>query len=107
LASQFPKIIKDGVQSVLFIVFLCENTAGSLTLGDSIISTLCQYPASNNLMFGWKATNKPEPCHLKKVVLMLVAANILGFVSILQMMMKKRNILLYLRSSLKVIIGLY
>ncbi len=30
-------------------------------------------------MFGWLAANKPEPRHLKKVVLMLVAAKILGF----------------------------
>jgi hypothetical protein len=31
------------------------------------------------LIFGWKATNKPEPRHLKKVILLLVAAKILGF----------------------------
>jgi hypothetical protein len=43
------------------------------------MSAVWQYPPSNNLMFGWKATNKPEPCHLKKVLLLLVAAKILGF----------------------------
>jgi hypothetical protein len=30
-------------------------------------------------MFGWLVTNEPELCHLKKAVLMLVAAKILGF----------------------------
>jgi hypothetical protein len=70
LASQFPKTIKVGVQSVFFDVFLGKNVAGSLTLDDSLISTLCQYPGANNFMFGWKATTKPEPHHLKKVVIM-------------------------------------
>jgi hypothetical protein len=79
LASQFPKVLKDGVQTVLFDIFLGENAVGNLTLGDTLISVVRQYPTSNNLMFGWKATNKPEPRHLKKLVLMLVAAKILGF----------------------------
>jgi hypothetical protein len=48
-------------------------------LGDSLISAIQQYPASNHLMFGWKANNKPEPRHLKKLVLLLLAANIMGF----------------------------
>jgi hypothetical protein len=30
-------------------------------------------------MFGWKANNKPDPRHLKKVVLLLLASEILGF----------------------------
>jgi hypothetical protein len=80
LALQFPKLAKAGVQTVLFDVFLGDNAPTTpLTLGDSLISAIRQYPRSNNLMFGWLATNKPEPRHLKKVVLMLVAAKILGF----------------------------
>jgi hypothetical protein len=63
LASQFPKLLKAGVQ----------------TLGNSLIRAIRQHPLSNNLMFGWSASNKPEPRHLKKVALMLVAAKILGF----------------------------
>jgi hypothetical protein len=43
------------------------------------MSAIRQHPLSNNLMFGWLASNKPEPRHLKKVVLMLVAAKLLGF----------------------------
>jgi hypothetical protein len=80
LASQFPKLVKAGVQTVLFDVFLGERASTApLTLGDSLISAIREYPLSNNLMFGWLAANKPEPRHLKKVVLMLVAAKILGF----------------------------
>jgi hypothetical protein len=71
--------VKNGVQSVFFDVFLGENAVDNLTLGNNLISAIQQYPASNNLQFGWKGNNKPEPCHLKKVVLMLVAAKILGF----------------------------
>jgi hypothetical protein len=76
---EFPKIIKTGVQSVFFNVFLGEDAPGNLTLGDSLISAIRQHPASNHLMFRWKATNKPEPRHIKKVLLLLVAAKILGF----------------------------
>jgi hypothetical protein len=79
LASQFPKVVKTGVQSVLFDIFLGEHATGNLTLGDTLIVALRQYPSSNNLMFGWKANNKPEPRHLKKVVLLLLSAKILGF----------------------------
>jgi hypothetical protein len=80
LASQFPKLVKAGVQTVLFDLFLGEHASTApLTLGDSLISAIWQHPLSNNLMFGWLASNKPEPRHLKKVVLMLVAAKILGF----------------------------
>jgi hypothetical protein len=79
LANQFPKVLKQGVQSVLFDVFLGEHAEGNMTLGEGLITALRQYPASNFLVFGWKATNKPEPRHLKKLVLMLLAAKILGF----------------------------
>ena len=79
LVSQFPKLLKAGVQTVFFDIFLGDNATGHLTLGDSLITSVRQYPASNNLMFSWKATNKPEPRNVKKVVLMLVAAKILGF----------------------------
>jgi hypothetical protein len=80
LASQFPKLLKAGVQTVLFDVFLGEHASTApLTLGDSLIRAIRQHPLSNNLMFGWSASNKPKPRHLKKVALMLVAAKILGF----------------------------
>jgi hypothetical protein len=79
LASQFPKLQKEGVQTVFFDVFLGDSATGHLTLGESLISAVRQYLGSNSLMFGWKATNKPEPRNVKKVVLLLVAARILGF----------------------------
>jgi hypothetical protein len=40
LASQFPKVIKDGVQSVFFKVFFGRNATGNLTLGNSLITSV-------------------------------------------------------------------
>jgi hypothetical protein len=99
-------MIKVGVQSAFFYIFLGENAAGSLTLDNSLVSALHQYPVANNLMFGWKVTNKPEPCHLKKVVLMLAAAKILGFCIHCANENEENNIRLYWHGSLQVHIGL-
>jgi hypothetical protein len=88
--------VKAGVQTtVLFDVFVGDNASTTpLMLGDSLISAIRQHPPSNNLMFGWLAANKSEPCHLKKVVLLLVATKIQGLCIHFQTMTKRRNILL-------------
>ena len=80
LGLAIPKAPETGVQTALFDVFLGKHASTApLALGDSLITAIRQHPLSNNLMFGWSASNKPEPRHLKKVALMLVAAKILGF----------------------------
>jgi hypothetical protein len=60
---------KEGVQSIFFNAFLGEeNAMGDLTLGRSLIGAFQQeHPASNNLMFSLKATNKAAPRHANKV----------------------------------------
>ena len=80
LASQFPKPLKEGDQTVFFDVFLGDNATGHLTLRVSLsISAVRQYPASNNLKFSWKDMNKPELHNVKSIVLLLVAAKNLDF----------------------------
>jgi hypothetical protein len=82
LASQFTKLLKAGVQTVLFDVFLGEHasTAPPLTLGDSLIRAIRQHQARTRKVevgplggrdgatISHRLTTKAMlPCHLHKI----------------------------------------
>ena len=58
-------------------MLLGEHTIQKPTLDDSLISGLQKYPNANAEFFGSKSAKPPTPKIIKRLVLILLAANIL------------------------------
>ena len=60
-------------------LFSGENRiAGAITFDPAFVDSIIKYKRSNRLIFGVKSDKKPAPIEVKKLVLILVSAGILG-----------------------------
>jgi hypothetical protein len=79
--TMFPRLICSGVQSVFLQLFFGENPMKTRpTLDKELVNAIKKFPGSNRLLFGINSNKKPEPVMVKKMILMLLAANVLRYV---------------------------
>jgi hypothetical protein len=73
----FPTIIKAGVTTVLLQLFNGSNLMKMpAVLDKDLVDAIKKYPGSNRMIFGVNTDKRPEPVLVKKLVLMLIAANL-------------------------------
>jgi len=87
--GMFPLISKKGISSLLTKLFIGGVDANGQrvpslsdrTVPDGIVKAIQDFPGSRKLLFGGKTTSEkpPEPIKVKKVLLLLLAAQILAF----------------------------
>jgi hypothetical protein len=51
------------------------------TLNKELVNAIKNFPGSNCLLFGIKSKKKPEPIMIKKMILMLLAARMMRYVT--------------------------
>ena len=70
--SEFTRILLD--------IFIGENRIhGACTIDKNILKAMLDYKDISMLIFNLKRKNKPAPVIVKKVLLVLIAAGILGY----------------------------
>jgi hypothetical protein len=78
--TMFPTIVKHGVSSVLFQLFVGPNQMKTRPVLDKdLVQGIRNFKGSNRLMFGTNSDKKPEPLLVKKLILMLLGAKILSY----------------------------
>ena len=78
--DMFPAIIRESVTSVLLDLFVGSNRIeGRVSIGDVLIKNICAYKSVNRIIFGIKTHKPPAPVTVKKMILVLLAAGILGY----------------------------
>lgn len=78
LSKAFPKLIRRGVQSALLAVFLGEDAISDPVLDGSFIQAF-RTKSYNKQIFGHTENSPPTPKKIKAMVLMLLAADIVGY----------------------------
>jgi hypothetical protein len=78
-AQKFPRIVHAGVKRALVSLFLGANPMDNPTLDDVLVERLQSYPNAQKEFFASRAKGKPEPRQIKKLILMLLAAEILTY----------------------------
>ena len=74
----FPKIIIEKMKATLVDRFISgpnKIKSGGCSLDNILVKSLQNYPNINRLVFGSKSKYKPEPKTIKKLILMLIAAD--------------------------------
>jgi hypothetical protein len=80
--TMFPPLIRSGVQAVFLQLYFGVNPMKPRpTLDKELVDAIKHYPGSNRLLFGINSNRKPEPIMIKKMILMLLAAKILRYVT--------------------------
>ena len=76
----FPAIIREGVTSVLLYLFVGKARIESqVSIGDVLLKKICTYKSASRIIFGIKTDKSPAPVSVKKMLLVLLAAGILGY----------------------------
>ena len=76
----FPAIIREGVTSVLLDLFVGSARIESrVSIGDVLLKKICAYKSVSRIIFGIKTDKPPAPVSVKKMLLVLLAAGILGY----------------------------
>ena len=74
----FPPLVRNGVCLVLMDLFSGDNRiSGDITFIPVLLDRIKKYPNANRIVFGVKSNKEPEPVMIKKMLLMLIASNIL------------------------------
>ena len=73
-----PSIGRAGVCIVLMDLFSGNNrNSGDITCVPVLLDKIKKYPGCNQLVFGVNSKKEPQPIMVKKMLLVLIAANIL------------------------------
>jgi len=73
-----PSISQAGVCAILMDLFSGNNRiSGDITFVPVLLDKIKKYPGCNQLVFGVKSKKDPQPIMVKKIVLVLIAANII------------------------------
>ena len=81
----FPAIIRGGVCAVIMDLFSGENRiSGTITFYPMLIESIIKYKGCNRLVFGVKSDKKFAPIEVKKLVMILVSAGILGHSTVVE-----------------------
>jgi hypothetical protein len=76
----FPKLVMAGVRTVLLQLFAGPNAmAGRPSIEKEFVTAIRNFKNSNRLLFGVNSDKKPEPKHVKKMIVMLLAAKIIDY----------------------------
>jgi superfamily II DNA helicase RecQ len=80
--TMFPTLIRSGVQTVFLQLYFGEHPMKNRpTIDKELVDAIKSYPGSNRLLFGINSNKKPEPVLIKKMIMMLLAAKILRYVT--------------------------
>jgi superfamily II DNA helicase RecQ len=78
--TMFPRLIQSGVRTVLLQLFVGANAMpGRPSMEKEFVDAIRKFDSSNRLLFGVNSNKKPEPILVKKMIVMLLAANILDY----------------------------
>jgi hypothetical protein len=78
--TMFPKLVMAGVQTVLLHLFVGPlSMAGRPTIEKEFVNAIRKFKNSNRLLFGINSDKSPLPKHIKKMIVMLLAANIIDY----------------------------
>ena len=77
LPKLFPTLIRRGVESAVFDAFLGENAVSDPVLDGSFIDAF-RTKSYNKQIFGHTDRSPPQPKKIKAMVLLLIAADIVG-----------------------------
>ena len=76
----FPAVNRSGLTRILLDIFMGVNRInGTCTIDNSILKAIVEFEESSMLIFDLKSKNKPALVLVKKVLLVLIAAGILGY----------------------------
>jgi hypothetical protein len=79
-SSMFPRIRMAGVRTVLLQLFVGPKAMpGRPSIEKEFVDAIRTFESSNRLLFGVNSNKKPEPILVKKMIVMLLAANILNY----------------------------
>mmetsp|Transcript_9600 Transcript_9600/g.13600 ORF Transcript_9600/g.13600 Transcript_9600/m.13600 type:complete len:172 (-) Transcript_9600:499-1014(-) len=78
MQKNIPKINKEGMIQILLTIFLHPTSTNIMCLKKGIIEEIWKYPNCNKILFRSKSTSKPKRIVIERLVLFLVAVNILN-----------------------------
>jgi hypothetical protein len=80
--TMFSSLFRSGIQSIFLQLYFGENPMKNRpTIDKELVEAIKNYPGSNRLLFGINSNKKPEPVLIKKMIMMLLAAKILRYVT--------------------------
>jgi hypothetical protein len=78
--KMFPKLVMSGVRTVLLQLFVGPQAmAGRPSIEKELVDSIRKFKNSNRLLFGTNSDKTPEPKHVKKMIVMLLAAGIIDY----------------------------
>ena len=76
----FKPVVRNGVVSVLLDLFVGEHqTPSRAYLGSVLVKAIVKYKNANRIIFGVNSNKAPAKILVKKLILLLLAARILGY----------------------------
>jgi hypothetical protein len=75
----FPKIVTQNLKKALIEIFCGESNLLLPTMDDAVVTALRNYPNASRLIFGSKSKFRPPPINIQKVILLLLAAEIITY----------------------------
>eukprot|EP00550_Attheya_septentrionalis_P003008 CAMPEP_0198281358 /NCGR_PEP_ID=MMETSP1449-20131203/1336_1 /TAXON_ID=420275 /ORGANISM="Attheya septentrionalis, Strain CCMP2084" /LENGTH=664 /DNA_ID=CAMNT_0043977123 /DNA_START=30 /DNA_END=2020 /DNA_ORIENTATION=+ len=75
----FPKIVTQNLKKALIEIFCGPNNLLLPTLDDALVTALRNYPNASRLIFGSKSAFRPPQINVQKVILLLLASEIITY----------------------------